>query len=51
MSSVSQHAEVAKALHARIVMIESLEKTQTLTPESLDSVFKLVEIMHPANEL
>ena len=36
MSSVSQHAEIAKALHARIVlMMESLEKTQTLTPEAL----------------
>ena len=35
-SSVSQHAEIAKALHARIVlMMENLEKTQTLTPEAL----------------
>ena len=33
MSSVSQHAEIAKALHARIVlMMESLEKTQRLRP-------------------
>ena len=42
MSSASQHVEIAKELHARIaLMMESLEKTQTLTYEAID-IIKLV---------
>ena len=39
VSSISLHVEVAKALHARIVlmMASSLEKTQTMTIEVFDS--------------
>ena len=38
VSSVSQHAEIVKASHARIVsmMMKRLKKTQTLTHEALD---------------
>ena len=42
MSSASQHVKIAKELHARItLMMESLEKTQTLTYEAIDNI-KLV---------
>ena len=42
MSSASQHVEIAKELHARIaLMMESLEKAQTLTYEAID-IIKLV---------
>ena len=42
MSSASQHVEIAKELHARIaLMMESLEKTQTLINEAID-ITKLV---------
>jgi hypothetical protein len=39
-SSASQHVESVKALHARMVlmMVMSLEMTQTLTPKAFDIV-------------
>ena len=39
MSSGSKHVQIAKALHARIVlMMDSREKTQTMTPNRFDAV-------------
>ena len=36
VSNVFQHVEIAKAFHARtVLMMQSLRKTRTLTPESL----------------
>ena len=38
VSSASQHVEFVKALHARMVFMMVLKKTQTLTPEAFDMV-------------
>ena len=38
VSIASQHVEFVKALHARMVFMMVLKKTQTLTPEAFDMV-------------
>ena len=38
VSSASQHVEFLKALHARMVFMMVLKKTQTLIPEAFDMV-------------
>ena len=40
--NVFQHVEIAKTFRARAaLMMQSLRKTQTLTPESLDCITEL----------